>query len=432
MQRGKIGLREVCALQPGEILWDSAVSGFGARRQAGDAVSYFLKYRSADGRQRWMTIGRHGSPWTPDMARDRAREILGEVVAGGDPSGEKIAKRKALTVAELCDRYFQDALAGRVRTRSKTTKKASTLTIDRGRIDRHIKPLLGTMSVVALTRHDVEKFLHDVANGRTAGKTKTKTRGLARVTGGETAANRSVGLLGAIFTYAVRKDMRPDNPVRGVTLFADRKRERRLSDDEYDNLGQALREAEKTLWPAAVAAARFIALTGFRRGEVLSLKWSEVDLARRTATLADTKTGRSIRPLSHAACDVLRGLPRTSGLVFPASRGDARMTGFPKLWARIAKLGGLPADVTPHVLRHSFASLAGDLGFSEPTIAALVGHAGRSITSRYVHSADRVLLEAADEIAGKTSELMGESRFDAIVVPMSKSPGKLYREQSLG
>ena len=190
MQRGTIGLREVRALQPAEF-WDSAVSGFGARRQAGNAVSYFLKYRSTDGRQRWMTIGRHGSPWTPDMARDRARQILGEVVAGGDPSGEKIAKRKALTVAELCNRYFEDALAGRVRTRSKATKKASTLMIDRGRIDRHIKPLLGTMSAVALTRHDVEKFLHDVANGRTAVKTKTKTRGLARVTGAD--CSKSIG-----------------------------------------------------------------------------------------------------------------------------------------------------------------------------------------------------------------------------------------------
>ena len=228
MQRGKIGFREVRALQPTQIVWDATVTGFGARRQMGDAISYFLKYCSPDGRQRWMTIGRHGSPWTPDMARDRAREILGEVIAGNDPNGEKIAKRKALTVAELCDRDFEDALAGRVRTRSKATKKASTLAIDRGRIDRHIKPLLGRMSVVSVTRHDVEKFLHDVAIGRTAGKTKTKSRGLARVTGGETAANWSVGLLGAMFTYAVRKDMRPDNPVRGVTLFADRKRERRL------------------------------------------------------------------------------------------------------------------------------------------------------------------------------------------------------------
>ena len=173
------------------------------------------------------------APWTPDMAREEAKRLLAEIAKGGDPSGDKQARRHALTLAELCDRYFEDALAGRVRTRSKTAKRASTLAVDRGRIDRHIKPLLGSMSAAAVTRHDIEKFLHDVADGRTAGRTKTKPRGLARVTGGETAANRAVGLLGAIFSYAVRKDVRPDNPVRGVALFADRKRERRLSDDEY-------------------------------------------------------------------------------------------------------------------------------------------------------------------------------------------------------
>jgi integrase len=345
---------------------------------------------------------------------------LGEVVSGGDPSGEKISKRTALTVAQLCDRYFEDAMAGRVRTRSKAAKKASTLTIDRGRIERHIKPLMGTMSVAAVTRHDVERFLHDIADGRTARKTKTKARGLARVTGGETAANRSVGLLGAIFTYAVRKDLRSDNPVRGVALFADRKRERRLTDEEFAKFAEALREAEKTIWPPAVAAARFIALTGFRRGEAISLRWGDIDLGRRTATLADTKTGLSIRPLSRAACDVLRGLPRAGGLVFPASRGDGPMTGFPKYWARIAKLGGLPVDVTPHILRHSFASLAGDLGYSEPTIAAIVGHAGRTVTSRYVHSADAVLLATADAVANRTAELMGDVRATGVVVELAK------------
>jgi integrase len=265
----------------------------------------------------------------------RSREILGAVVAGADPSGEKIAKRKALTVAELCDRYFEDAVAGRVRTRSKTAKRASSLAVDRGRIDRHIKPLLGAIGIAAVTRHDVEGFLHDVANGRTAGTTKTRARGLARVTGGETAANRSVGLLGAIFTYAMRRDMRPDNPVRGVTLFSDRRRERRLSDDEYRKLGVALLEAEKTLWPAAVAAARFIALSGFRRGEALSLNWLEIDPARRTATLADTKTGKSIRPLSRAACEVLRG---------PVSDQRSCIPAFTQRWPHVRFSEVLDAD----------------------------------------------------------------------------------------
>lgn len=108
----------------------------------------------------------------------------------------------------------------------------------------------------------------------------------------------------------------------------------------------------------------------------------------------------------------MRGLSHSGDLVFPATRGDGDviMSGFKKLWKRIVKLGGLPPDVTPHVLRHSFASLAADLGFSEPVIAALVGHQGRSITSRYVHSADAVLLAAADEVADRSAELMGEGR----------------------
>jgi integrase len=85
-----------------------------------------------------------------------------------------------------------------------------------------------------------------------------------------------------------------------------------------------------------------------------------------------------------------------------------RLAAFPKFWARIAKIGALPADITPHVLRHSFASLAGDLGYSETTIAALIGHAGRSMTSRYVHAADAVLLAAADSVAEHIAKLLDQ------------------------
>jgi integrase len=422
-ERQRIGLREVRKLEPGQIVWDSAVPAFGARRQKSEAVNYVLFYRTSEGRQRWITIGRHGAPWTPDTAREEAKRLLGDVVKGGDPAAAKSAKRNAATVAELCEQYFADAEAGRLLTRRQTSKKASTLATDRGRIDRHIIPLLGRLSVAAVTREDVDAFMHAVADGKTAGKTKTaKKHGLARVRGGKGTASRTVGLLGAIFSYAVRRRMRPDNPAHGTVRFADGKRERRLSDDECKALGDALRKGEDAgVWPAALAAARFLALTGWRSGEALGLRRAEIDLARRTATLADTKTGKSIRPLSRAACDVLRGLSQTGELVFAASRGDGRMTGFPKLWARIAKLGSLPADVTPHVLRHSFASLASDLGYSEPTIAALVGHKGRTITSRYVHSADAVLLAAADAVADRTAELMGEVRSSGAIIELRKA-----------
>jgi integrase len=99
-----------------------------------------------------------------------------------------------------------------------------------------------------------------------------------------------------------------------------------------------------------------------------------------TAKLGDTKTGASMRPLSQAACDVLRSLTCSGELVFPATREAKRdeksiahkdanriviMSGFKKFFKRIATLGNLPPEATPHTLRHSFTSLAADLGFSE-------------------------------------------------------------------
>src|SRR5271155_2648544 len=153
-ERQRIGLREVRKLGRGQILWDSAVPAFGARRQKGEAVTYVLFYRTSEGRQRWITIGRHGAPWTPDTAREEARRLLGDVVKGGDPATAKSAKRNAATVADLCEQYFADAAAGRLLTRRKAAKKESTLATDKGRIDRHIVPLLGRLAVAAVTRDD--------------------------------------------------------------------------------------------------------------------------------------------------------------------------------------------------------------------------------------------------------------------------------------
>lgn len=420
-----ITLKDVSAIPANTTVWDEgkgAVTGFGMRRQRGAAVSYVLKYRLVDGRQRWHTIGRHGAPWTPDLARVEARRILGEVVKGADPSGQKQADRKAETVAELCDLYLSEAKAGRILTRRARDKKASTLDGDRGRIERHIKPLLGQLKVAAVTSRDIEKFRDAVSDGVTAAREKTGKHGLARVTGGRGTATRALGMLGAMFAFAVRRGMRSDNPVRGVERHAYAPRERRMSENEYAALGESLRTMPEGTWPIAVAATKFLTLTGWRRGEVLALRWAEIDLATRTARLAETKTGASMRPLSHAACDVLRALPRLGDLVFPASTVDhKRMAGFHKVWLRMAARAGLPGDVTPHVLRHSFASTAADLGYSELTIAALLGHKKASVTSKYAHHADAVLLAAADAVANKTAEMMGECDQQGTVVLLRRA-----------
>jgi integrase len=204
-----------------------------------------------------------------------------------------------------------------------------------------------------------------------------------------------------------------------VRRYADGRRDRRLTDDEYAKLSAGLKAADGAMWPPAVACFRFLMLTGWRVGEALSLGWRDVDLVRRTAILRDTKSGRSMRPLSNAACDLLCTLNRVNDnqFVFPASRPGVVMSGFKRHARRIVAMSGL-SGITPHVLRHSYASLANDLGFSDATIGSLIGHRQQSITSRYVHGADAVLLAAADQVARRTSELMGQTAATAEVVEL--------------
>jgi integrase len=73
-------------------------------------------------------------------------------------------------------------------------------------------------------------------------------------------------------------------------------------------------------------------------------------------------------------------------------------------WGACALL--TPRLPSPHGLRHSFASVADDLGLSEPTIAALLGHAGGGVTRGYIHKLDAALLAAADKVAGRVANLM--------------------------
>ena len=126
-----------------------------------------------------MTIGAHGSPWTSEKAREQARKILGRAANGEDPAKEKQEAKKQITVADLCDLYLEHGTG---------TKKPSTLSTDKGRIERHIKPLLGRKKVPEVTRADVKRFLQDVANGKTARDEKTGLHGRAIVTGGEGTA----------------------------------------------------------------------------------------------------------------------------------------------------------------------------------------------------------------------------------------------------
>lgn len=243
----------------------------------------------------------------------------------------------------------------------------------------------------------MKRFLEAVASGKTAANVKTKPRGLARVTGGTTAAVRAVGLLGGMLTYAREVGYLEHNPAHGIRKPADKRRSFRLAPEEYRTLAEALEAAERQgeHWQA-LAAIRLLALTGCRRSEILNLKWSEVDFESSCLRLGDTKTGASIRPLPVPARAILARSKRDGDYVLPSvSRGDRSYASvFPKSWRRI-----VGTAYSPHGLRHAYASAAHELGLGELTIKALLGHARLGVTSGYIATVDSVLLTASEKLA---------------------------------
>lgn len=368
----KIGARDIAALQTNSILWDVTVRGLCARRQFSNVVTYSVIFRNREGRQHWFKLGRHPI-LTPSMARQEAIKVLRAVTLGEDPSDARKALRSSPTMAEIMDEYVADMGAQRV-----NGKKTSTIKSDLARINMHIKPKLGRHKVTSITQDDIEAFVLQLSPG---------------------SARRIIGLTGAIFTYAIKKKLRLDNPCRGVETPKDNKRLKRLSVPEYAQLGKVLSSGSN----AAADVFLLLAVTGWRSGEAKLLRFSELDLDRRVATLGDTKSGQSVRPLSGAAIEIIQRQPRTSEYVFALQKG-APINKLFHHWERLE----MPKDVTPHVLRHSLASLAADMGISDHLISGLLGHARRSITSRYMHLSDIALIETADRVANETLRLMGE------------------------
>ena len=190
--------------------------------------------------------------------------------------------------------------------------------------------------------------------------------------------------------------------------MAVKRRKRRLSEDELRVLGKVMREAATdNEHPTAIAAIRLMLLSGFRRMETLGLERSWAERRRHCVHFPDTKSGEQIRALGQAAFDCIDKVPvrAKSRYVFPADLGEGHFVGVVRVLARICERAKLEG-ITPHVLRHTFASVAGDLGFSELTIAGLLGHSARGVTQSYIHL-DAALVVAADRVSAEIARLLG-------------------------
>ncbi len=225
-----------------------------------------------------------------------------------------------------------------------------------------------------------------------------------------------------ILEYAKRLKLIKDNPARGVKKPPDRKQRRFLTLEEITKLGEAMREAEATAENAtALAAIRLLLLTGLRRMEALGLSRSWVDGRARCIRFEDTKSGAQLRPIGAEAVKLIEAQPGRDGCrwVFPASHGDGHFVGLPKVLERICAKAGLEG-VTLHVLRHSFAAVAAELGFSELTIAGLLGHSVPGVTARYAHVPDTALVAAADRVAACIASAL-DGKAEAEVVPLRRT-----------
>lgn len=396
-------------------IWDSQVSGFGVRIGLTGIKTFVVRYRAEGGGRnapkRYVTVGRYGA-LTVEQARKKAKELLAAVTVGNDPASERNAKRMELKISALVDLYEEEGCYIQRGKRLGEPMKERTKTYTIARLRHHVVPLLGTKRVTEVRAGDIERFFRDVAAGKSASDEKLGHRRRIIVRGGDGAARKVFRDLSAVFSFAVRRGIVPANPCeKAVVKKTDNQKTRFLSLAEVQLLGEAcdLLEAEGVN-VKALNIARLWVLTGCRRQEIAELKWSEVDFDRGLLILADSKTGRSIRPLANAALALLKSIDRIEDteFVFPADRGEGFFQGTKTIWPKIVKKAGLEG-VTPHTLRHTMGAISTSTGEALALTGAILGHSNMRSTMIYAHvemdpsrkAANRVGKRIADALSGQ-------------------------------
>src|SRR6202049_440430 len=353
------------------IVWDSELPGFGLRVYPSGAKAFLVTYRIGTRRRR-VIVGPYGR-YTVEEARKAAKKLLLAASDGKDLVEERENARKGETVADLCGRSLDVHLP---------KKKATSARHDRRMLRVYVIPSLGKLKIVDVQRADIARLHHAL-----------------RETPYE--ANRFLSLCSKLFNLAEQWSLRPDgsNPTHHVQRFREQKRQRFLSGEELARLGNALRAGRDNEPESALLALRVLILTGARLSEILTLRWSSVDVENGLLHLPDSKTGPRAVPIGAPVLARLAAAPRERGnpYVCPGEKAGHHFVGLAPGWQRIRRRAGLEG-VRLHDLRHTHASSAAGLGTSLQIIGALLGHSGPQTTARYAHLADSPVRAAANQV----------------------------------
>ena len=369
MSNIRLTQRQIDALKPRKKTFDvrdTELKGFGVRIRCSGIKRYFVQSQHEEIRT-WRMLG-DASGMSLEEARCRARSILASLHNGEEIIAATNEETRFGVVAEklfeACERHW----------------KVSTRKANRYYLNNQILPWFRNMQVAGITERDVKQWF-------------------ASLHATPFAADRAAPVLSVLLHRPELHGYRPEgsNPCVGIRRYRRCGRERFLSPEEMRRLGAVLDRHEPD-HPLEVATIRLLLLTGCRRNEILSLKWS--DYREGHLYLRDSKTGPRTIWLSSPARGILDGLPRRRTWIFPARRrrGFFSPAMLDELWWKVRDEAGL-SDVRLHDLRHSYASVALLNGATVPMIAKLLGHNDTATTLKYTHLNHTAVRAAVEAVA---------------------------------
>ena len=366
------------------IVWDNMVKGLGLRITPKGVKSYILNYR-INGRERRATLAR-ASEISLKIARERAGDQLVRIRAGeDDPLERKQEAKEAPTVADGLRRFFDEFVPARQKL---GRLSARTRTEYRWMARRYIEPSLGKLKIADVKRGDIERMAAPLPGPQ---------------------RNTLLKLTSRLFNLFEQWEWRQQrsNPCYGIERAREEARDRVLSPSELAALAKALNQHEEQ-HPASVAAIRVAALTGLRIGEVLGIKWENIEFETGRLVLPETKTGRRGHDLPEPALAILNELPRFSGCewVFTTSgRAGIVYRTVRGHFAKIVAAAGIK-DVRLHDLRRTVMTQAAASGVGTHVLRDLLGHKTTAMADRYIRAVGNPVREAREKVGAAMAAMM--------------------------